>query len=132
MQDHVYVQHLELATFQSRFRELAASLASLEEASARLPAPRGARSEEDAAEIDACLDAADACGQALQVEQARARELARLGQELLQEHHFAADCVQPKCAEVRAVCQRLEAVVAERRRLLHRWVREQTQKVTYR
>ena len=44
----------------------------------------------------------------------------RLGQELISEHHFTADCVQPKCAEVRNVCQRLEARLNDRKRLLHR------------
>ncbi len=81
--------------------------------------PRG-QGVVDSAEINACLDALDACSQALQVEQARSRELSRLGQELLQEHHFAADCVQPKCAEVRGVCQRLEAGLQDKRRILHR------------
>ena len=67
MQDHVYVQHLELGTFQLRFRELSAALSELEaSAPMRLRTPQGARAIEQV-EIDACLDDVDAFAQALQV-----------------------------------------------------------------
>ncbi len=75
MQDHVYVQHLELSAFQSRFRDLTAALAELEKATAAAGA--SLPSSVSGAEVDAALDSVDACQQALQVEQARTRELAR-------------------------------------------------------
>ena len=46
-------------------------------------------------EVNAGLDRVDSCAQALAIQAARARELAKLGQDLLGEGHaFAADCVQ--------------------------------------
>ena len=46
----------------------------------------------------------------------------RLGQDLLDDHRFAADCVQPKCAELRRMVQKLEMTLNEKKRLLHKFL----------
>ncbi len=53
---------------------------------------------------------------------AKARELSKIGQELLQDHNFALDCVQPKCSELKIMCQKLENLLTEKRRVLHKFL----------
>ena len=106
MQDHVYVQYLELNTFQSRFRELSATFADSERAVRDLPTG-GATAEE----VNAALDKVETCAQSLKADGLKARELSKMGQDLLQDHNFAADCVQPKCNELKMMCQKLEHMV---------------------
>ena len=53
---------------------------------------------------------------------AKARELSKIGQELLQDHNFALDCVQPKCSELKLMCQKLEHLLTEKRRMLHKFL----------
>ena len=100
MQDHVYVQYLELNTFQHRFREIANSFVD-NERQVRDLAVCGNNPEE----INAALDKIDSCAQALAMESVKARELSKMGQELLADHNFAVDCVQPKCNELKMMCQ---------------------------
>ena len=100
MQDHVYVQYLELNTFQHRFREIANSFVD-NERHVRDLAVCGNNPEE----INAALDKIDSCAQALAMESVKARELSKMGQELLADHNFAVDCVQPKCNELKMMCQ---------------------------
>ena len=107
MQDHVYVQYLELNTFQSRFRELANTFANSERAVRDLPL--GGNTAE---EVNAALDKVETCAQSLAQDGARARELSKMGQDLLADHNFAADCVQPKCNELKMMCQKLEHMVS--------------------
>lgn len=74
MQDHVYVQYLELNSFQTRFREISASLSAVEHSLRDLNA--SASSVEDA---NTCLDTLDAIAQNLAVESSKARDLIKLG-----------------------------------------------------
>ena len=74
MQDHVYVQYLELNSFQTRFREISASLNQVELSLRDLNA--SASSVEDA---NALLDTLDAIAQTLAVESSKARDLIKLG-----------------------------------------------------
>lgn len=117
MQDHVYVQYLELNTFQQRFRELANVFAENERLVRDLPVS-GSSTEE----VNAALDKVDSCAQTLAIEGTKAKSLAKLGQELLSDHNFAADCVQPKCTELKMMCQKLEMLLNEKRRLLHKFL----------
>ena len=100
MQDHVYVQYLELNTFQHRFRELANTFSDNEKQVRDLPL--GGNNPE---EVNAALDKIDSCAQTLAMEGAKARELSKMGQDLLADHNFAVDCVQPKCNELKMMCQ---------------------------
>ncbi len=74
MQDHIYVQYLELNSFQTRFREISASLGTVELTLRDLNA--SASSVEDA---NALLDRLDAISQTLAVESSKARDLIKLG-----------------------------------------------------
>ena len=64
----------------------------------------------------------DSVAQSLAVDGAKARELSKIGQELLQDHNFALDCVQPKCSELKIMCQKLEHLLTEKRRMLHKFL----------
>jgi len=64
----------------------------------------------------------DSFAQSLAVDGAKARELSKIGQELLQDHNFALDCVQPKCSELKMMCQKLELLLTEKRRMLHKFL----------
>ena len=97
----------DLTCFQSRFRELANTFAVSERAVRDLPVG-GHRTAE---EVNAALDKVETCAQSLAHDGARARELSKMGQDLLQDHNFAADCVQPKCNELKMMCQKLEHMV---------------------
>lgn len=81
MQDHVYVQYLELNSFQTRFREISASLNAVEHSLRDLNA--SASSVEDA---NTCLDTLDAIAQNLAVESSKARDLIKLGKNCI---HFS-------------------------------------------
>lgn len=41
-----------------------------------------------------------------------------MGSDLLRDHSFVSDCVQPKCGELRAACVRVERAVSVRREVL--------------
>ena len=97
----------DITRFQSRFRELANTFAVSERAVRDLPVG-GHRTAE---EVNAALDKVETCAQSLAHDGARARELSKMGQDLLQDHNFAADCVQPKCNELKMMCQKLEHMV---------------------
>ena len=64
----------------------------------------------------------DSVAQSLAVDGAKARELSKIGQELLQDHNFALDCVQPKCSELKMICQKLEHLLTDKRRMLHKFL----------
>ncbi len=66
-----------------------------------------------AEETNTALDGVDSCGQELSIRVAKARQLERMGQGLVSEHSFAADCVHPKCAEIDVMCQKLEVMLGE-------------------
>ena len=86
MQDHVYVQYLELNSFQSRFREISVSLEQVE-ANLR-DFSTGATTVDNANLLLARLETVE---QSLAMESTKARDLIRLGQDLLDDHRFAAD-----------------------------------------
>ena len=44
------------------------------------------------------------------------------GQDLLDDHRFTVDCVQPKCTELRRLVQKLEVILDEKRRILHKFL----------
>ena len=74
MQDHVYVQYLELNSFQTRFREISASLNQVEISLREINV--SASTVEDA---NTLLDALDAIAQTLAVETSKASDLIKLG-----------------------------------------------------
>ena len=41
---------------------------------------------------------------------------------MVSEHAFAADCVQPKCAELKRACAQVESTLADKRAVLHQLV----------
>ena len=43
------------------------------------------------------------------------------GQDLLDDHRFTVDCVQPKCTELRRLVQKLEVMCTEKRRIVHKF-----------
>ena len=86
MQDHVYVQYLELNSFQSRFREISVSLEQVE-ANLR-DFSTGATTVDNVNLLLATLETVE---QSLAMESTKARDLIRLGQDLLDDHRFAAD-----------------------------------------
>ena len=84
MQDHVYVQYLELNAFQTRFRELTVSLEQVE---VSLRECSTSATTVDNANI--LLDTLESMEQNLALESAKSRDLIRLGQDLLDDHRFA-------------------------------------------
>lgn len=86
MQDHVYVQYLELNSFQSRFREISVSLEQVE-ANLR-DFSTGATTVDN---VNLLLARLETVEQSLAMESTKARDLIRLGQDLLDDHRFAAD-----------------------------------------
>ena len=117
MQDNVYVQYLELNTFQTKFRDLATSFSETERLIRELP-----MSGSSMEEINAALDKVDSCAQTLSIQGNKARELAKLGQDLLGDHNFTVDCVQPKCSELKLMCQKQEILLNDKRRVLHKFL----------
>ena len=113
MQDHIYVQYLELETFQQRFRDISAQLAHVEAQEGSLCATGNC-----AEEVDAAFDRLESCAEAARIVGAKALELSGAGAELLAEHEFVADSVRPKCAELDAACARLDANLGAKRRSL--------------
>jgi hypothetical protein len=119
MQDHVYVQYLELNTFQIRFRDLANDFAeSLERLNRDLPMVGLGSAEE----VNAALDKVDSFSETLAVDVVKARELEKLGQDLLGDHSFVSDCVQPKCSELKMMCSKSKRMQDEKRRVLHKFL----------
>ena len=41
---------------------------------------------------------------------------------MLDDHRFTVDCVQPKCTELRRLVQKLEVMLGEKRRILHKFL----------
>ncbi|CAB4067131.1 unnamed protein product [Lepeophtheirus salmonis] len=116
MQDHIYVQYLELNTFQHQFRELANAFAENERESRSIPVSGNTNEE-----INVALDRLDSCVQTLAIDGSKARDLVKVGQELLADHNFV-DCIQPKCTELKIMCQKLEILLMEKRRILHKFL----------
>ena len=117
MQDHVYVQYLELNTFQHRFKDLANTFADRERIVRSLPMTGSTREE-----VNTALDKIESFSQAMAMDEAKARDLAKLGQELMTDHNFAADSIQPKCTELKMMYKRLDMVLDEKRRILHQFL----------
>ncbi len=125
MQDHVYVQYLELNTFQARFRELANSFALHHERLEReVPSAAAAVAVGfgSAEEANAGLDKLDSIEEALAADVAKAADLEKMGEDLLGDHSFVSDCVQPKCSELKMMCAKSERALDEKRRLLHKFL----------
>ena len=69
-------------------------------------------------EVNAELDKLDSVMEALSIDAHKAKKLAKAGHELIAEHAFARDCLEPKCSELRTMCKRQEILFLERRRSL--------------
>ena len=117
MQDHVYVQYLELNSFQTRFREITNSLNTVE-----ISLREFSTSATNIEEANTLLDTLDTINQSLGLESTKARDLIKLGQDLLDDHRFTVDCVQPKCTELRRMVQKIDCMLQERKRILHKFL----------
>ena len=53
--------------------------------------------------------------EALSVDALKAKKLAKAGHQLISEHAFARDCLEPKCFELKMMCKRQEVLFLERR-----------------
>jgi len=113
MQDHLYVQYVELNQFQNEFRELSNKFQENEKIIQKLP-----MSGESMEEVNTELDKLDSVLEALSVDVHKAKKLAKCGHELILEHAFARDCLEPKCTELKIMCKRQEILFLERRRSL--------------
>ena len=112
-QDHLYVQYVELNQFQNEFRELSNKFNENEKIIKKLP-----MSGSCIEEVNAELDKLDSVIEALTVDVHKAKNLAKAGHELMLEHAFARDCLEPKCTELKILCKRQEILFLERRRAL--------------
>lgn len=113
MQDHLYVQYVELNQFQIEFRELSNKFNENEKIIKKLTV-----SGENLEEVSAALDELDSVIEALSVDVIKAKNLAKGGQDLIMEHAFSRDCLEPKCSELKIMCKRQELLFLERRRAL--------------
>lgn len=50
------------------------------------------------------------------------KKISFTGQDLLDDHRFTVDCVQPKCSELRRSVQKLEVLLGEKRGILHKFL----------
>merc|ERR1719233_1457003 len=113
MQDHLYVQYVELNIFQNEFRDLSNKFNENEKIIHRLEM-QGSCLEE----VNAELDKLDSVMEAMSVDALKAKKLSKAGQQLIAEHAFARDCLEPKCFELKTMCKRQEGLFLERRSAL--------------
>jgi len=117
MQDHLYVQYVELNQFQIEFRELSNKFIENEKIIQKL-AICGSCLEEVTDE----LNKLESVMEALSVDTAKAKRLSKAGNELILEHAFARDSLEPKCAELRIMCKRQEILFTDKRRALMKFL----------
>jgi len=113
MQDHLYVQYVELNVFQNEFRDLSNKFNENEKIILRLEMSGSCLEE-----VNAELDKLDSVMEALSVDALKAKKLAKAGHQLIAEHAFARDCLEPKCYELKMMCKRQEVLFLERRSAL--------------
>jgi len=113
IQDQLYVQHVELNSFQTQFRELAFKFSENEKIIRKLPVT-GANLHE----VNKELDRFDNVMEAFSIDVQRANNLSKVGSDLILEHEFARDSLEPKCTELRIMCKRQEILFLEKRQIL--------------
>ena len=112
-QDQMYVQHVELNTFQSQFRELSHKFSENEKLIQKL-----STTGSNLHEVNEELDKFDNVMEAFSVDVQKANKLSKVGSDLILEHEFARDSLEPKCTELRIMCKRQEILFLERRQTL--------------
>jgi len=113
MQDQMYVQYVELNTFQTEFRELSHKFSENEKIILKL-----AITGSNLHEVNEELDKFDNVIEAFSVDVQKANKLSKVGSDLILEHEFARDSLEPKCTELRIMCKRQEILFLERRQTL--------------
>ena len=109
----MYVQHVELNTFQTEFRELSHKFSENEKIINKLTVT-GANLHE----VNKALDRFDNVIEAFALDVQKAIKLSKIGSDLILEHEFARDSLEPKCTELRIMCKRQEILFLERRQTL--------------
>ena len=104
---------MELNSFQTQFRELAFKFSENEKIIRKLPVT-GANLHE----VNKELDRFDNVMEAFSVDVQRANNLSKVGSDLILEHEFARDSLEPKCTELRIMCKRQEILFLEKRQIL--------------
>jgi len=117
MQDHLYVQYVELNEFQNEFRELCSKFQENEKIISKLP-----MSGTSLDEVNHCLDQFHQVMEALVPDVMRAKKLEKDGNELILEHSFVRDSLEPKCAELKIMCKRQEVLLLGKRRGLMKFL----------
>ena len=112
-QDQMYVQHVELNTFQTEFRELSHKFSENEKIIQKLSV-----SGSNLYEVIKQLDKFDNVIEAFAMDVQKANKLSKVGSDLILEHEFARDSLEPKCTELRIMCKRQEILFLERRQTL--------------
>ena len=109
----MYVQHVELNTFQSQFRELSHKFSENEKLIQKL-----STTGSNLHEVNEELDKFDNVIEAFALDVQKANKLSKVGSDLILEHEFARDSLEPKCTELRIMCKRQEILFLERRQTL--------------
>lgn len=110
MQDQLYVQYVELYQFQTEYRELANKFGENEKIIKKLTV--GGSSKE---EVNAELDKMDSVIDAFSVDILKVKRLIKTGGEVMIQHSFARESLEPKITELRVLCKRQEQLFRERR-----------------
>merc|ERR1719232_409702 len=113
IQDQLYVQNIELARFCSQFRDIAGKFEENEKIIRNLPV-----SGNNLYEVSELLDKFDNVVETLSEDIESAVSLSKLGNELIIEHEFARDSLEPKCTQLRIMCKTQEILFLERRQTL--------------
>ena len=113
MQDHLYVQYVELSQFNNQFGELAKKFGENEKVIKKL-----SLSVSSIDEVNHELDQLDSVIEALSIDALKAKKLSKFGKDLMQHHSFTRDTLEPKCAEIKVMCKRQEMLFLEKRRIL--------------
>ena len=96
--------------FQDEFHDLSDKFNENEKIIQRLEI-----SGNSAKEVNAELDKLDSTMEAMSVDALKAKKLAKAGQQLIAEHAFARDCLEPKCYELKKMCRRQDVLFSEKR-----------------
>jgi len=113
MQDHLYVQYVELGQFNNQFGDLARKFSENEKVIKKL-----SLSVSSIDEVNNELDHLDRIIEALSVDALKAKKLSKFGKDLIQHHRFTREALEPKCAEIKVMCKRQEMLFLEKRRIL--------------
>ena len=113
LQDHLYVQYVELDLFQNEFTHLVNKFNENEKE--LLGLKMSGTSIDD---IKTHLDKLDSVMENISVDALRAKRLSKAGQKLIAEHSFTRDFLEPKCFEIKMMCKRQEVLFTERRQAL--------------